>query len=214
MNKLMLYILLLLTHVAHGSVTISSARTRYNVKINLFDLTQIYNNSARISLEYTPLTRNYSLEPELGYFFFSREDEIRCRGLHTALSAGINAVMTKFIFGLRLQPFYDKIYMDGYLKYDTEYHTFYEYRKTRYVKERYGINFIQSGMFQLSKRIALELNLGLGIIHYTTLVPDKVVQKHYNNGYSTNDRFLVPTDTRKFTSTNLITVLKLGYRFN
>lgn len=178
------------------------------VKVTAIDLQHIYLKNIKAGFEYRKLNSNSGVEIELGYTYYSKEDKLATNGYFA--SASYNFYVKEYLhhrFVFKLAPFYQCLYMNGYLKYEGHapfFTDYFEYRKTKYTKERYGISLIRSFQVNVTSRILLEFNVGSGVIVYRTHVPSDVVQKTYRNGVFGGKDYIAP---------NIIGSIKVGYSF-
>lgn len=181
---------------------------RHIIKLNLISLAGINLATLKGSYEYISKDAKTLFETELGYTYFSREEQASTRGFYTGFSVG-GYIKNKprFRTYVKINPFYQKLYMNDYLKYtvyENQNSYYYEYKKTEYTKERSGCSIINGLMYYFNNTILLEANYGFGLIYYKTTVPDDVSQKSFRNGLRYSKEYMSP---------NFILSLKLGFSF-
>ncbi len=166
------------------------------LKINLIDFSQRHLLTIKGSYEFK-LRDNRFLEPELGYTFYSFEDGIQVKGL----LIGFSYNRYKFEEGrkpffIKFNPYYQKIYLQNYLKYDTflpDFGEYADYRMTRFTKNRYGLNFQIGRQYPLNEHLFFEFSTGLGLEVYNTITPKNVTQKYFRNGNDNSKMGIRPT---------------------
>ncbi|MEZ4804746.1 MAG: hypothetical protein R2852_04480 [Bacteroidia bacterium] len=198
---------LLLTNKLNGQV-LDISQKRHRIKASLVELSHLYLYTVKCGYEYKILNSRRALETELGYTFYSREDSTKARGYYIGLS--YNQYSSKYgrsYFVFKTNPYYHRINMNHYLRYDNDlpdFGKYYDYSKTKYHKERIGVNMLFCWQHAFSRRIFTELNSGLGLVFFRTVVPNGVTQESFRNGSYRKKETVAPT---------FILALKIGYAF-
>jgi len=97
--------------------------------------------------------------------------------------------------------------MNQYLRYDDSlpgFGKYYDYRKTQYHKNRYGLSFLFCWQHAFSRGYFTEVSTGLGLVYYRTVVPDGVTQQTFQNGEIVSKMQIVPS---------ILLTIKAGYAF-
>jgi hypothetical protein len=187
---------------------IDISQNRHRVRLSLAELSYFYMYTVKVGYEYNFINYRSALETELGYTMYSREDSTKASGYYIGLSfnhylpgKGRNRIIRK------INPYYHRVQMNHYLRYDGNlpgFGTYYDYRKTKYLKERYGISLLFCWQHAFGKGYFTEVSSGAGLVLFRTVVPEGVTQKTFRNGAYNSDLQLVPS---------FLLTIKAGYAF-
>jgi hypothetical protein len=187
----------------------SDSLSRHRIKATTLDLSCIFLRTVKIGYEYKFKVKPIGTETELGFTHYSREENTYVKGYFYSL-AGNYYIPSKGTnrFIAKLMPFYHKLFIDHYLKYDAAidgFGRYYDYRKTKYTKERYGIYVMICWQHDFSRHFFFEFNYGVGAMRFVTHITDQnVTQEFYRNGLFNYKDYYSPT---------IMLNLKLGYAF-
>jgi hypothetical protein len=183
-------------------------QNRHHFKLTVLDLSGLYLKTIKLGYEFNPRHKRAALELEWGYTHYSREDAAYTRGYFYSFSGNYDLISKNGIrLTFKLKPFYHKLYMDHYLKYyeiTNGFGDYYDYRKTKYTKERYGAYVAAGLQHYIYKDFFAEYDIGVGGMKFKTEVPDGVDQNFYRNGLFNRKEYVSPT---------VMINIKLGYAF-
>lgn len=179
-----------------------------SIKGTVIEISDAFLRTYKLSYENRSNFPKHGFEVELGYTDYSREDRLKTKGFYIGTSLN-NYCITDAKGAVVVKPFifYQRLYMNYYLKYKGEapgFGTFDYYKKTKYTKERIGISLLASSQLYILKYLILEITAGPGIIAFNTRVPSDVTQTYYPNGKLNLKKYIAP---------NFIGNVKLGFSF-
>ncbi len=209
--KIILSLLLFSGFAIHGSAQNmredSIRKSNFLLKGTLVDFNFLSLPNLSLGLEFD-VSPDWSIDLGLGYIYESIDEKTPARGFrfHNKFHQTVTEKLGTRS-AVSLGYYYTHVFLNDYLLHEQSIRgsLYNKYIRRKYSKERYGITaeFMVQRQFPNTNWF-LEMNVGMMVSRYRTLVPTGVIQRDFRNGLFYGKDKVVPSPTFK---------LKLGYLF-